>query len=191
MIGSCRCPSAHSCSAARRTRPPASSTSTGTYWAWPPSRCGATTIWRAIAFATAAPCSWRTQVQAGVDPGRRARAGDHRAFVDVQHAGIYVDLRVAAGQLGRVPPVRGRPAAVQQPGRGQHESAGAVAEHPAARSTTARSAASTGSGGRRVDVVPADDDGQVGGAQPVEAGLDQDRQADVGADRPRLRGGHE
>ena len=32
-----------------------------TYWAWPPSRCGGTTIRRAIPFATRLPCSWRTR----------------------------------------------------------------------------------------------------------------------------------
>ena len=38
-------------------------TATGwsTYWAWPPSRCGGTTIRRAIPLATRVPCSLRTR----------------------------------------------------------------------------------------------------------------------------------
>ena len=91
-----------------------SATGRSTYCAWPPSRCGGTTIRRAIALATRLPCSLRTQVQAGVDAGRRARAGDHRIVLDVEHGRIDLGRRVHPGQPLGVPPVRGAAPPVQQ-----------------------------------------------------------------------------
>ena len=45
-----------------------------TYWRWPPSRCGGTTMRRAIRVATAEPSSRRTRCRHRVDAGGRARA---------------------------------------------------------------------------------------------------------------------
>jgi hypothetical protein len=68
------------------------------------------------------------QVQAGVDAGRGARAGDHRIVVDVEDLRIHLRLRVTAGQLGRVAPVRGTAAAVKQAGLAQDEGSAAHAQ---------------------------------------------------------------
>ena len=43
-------------------------TGRSTYWAWPPSRCGGTTIRRAIPFATREPCSLRTRCRQASTP---------------------------------------------------------------------------------------------------------------------------
>src|SRR5207248_2142158 len=72
------------------------------------------------------------QVEARVDARGRARAGDHRVVVDVENVGIDLGRRVAAGQFGGAPPVRGAAAAVQQAGLAQDEGAGADAQHPVA-----------------------------------------------------------
>jgi hypothetical protein len=69
-------------------------------------------------------------VQAGVDARRAARAGDDRAGVHVEHVRVHRGRRAVSGQVRRVHPVGGAPPAVQQPGRGQHERAGAHAEYP-------------------------------------------------------------
>src|SRR5580692_12082561 len=69
------------------------------------------------------------QVEAGVDAGRGTGAGDHRVVVDVQDVGIDLGVRVAAGQLGRVPPVRGAAAVIEQAGVTQDEGAAADAQH--------------------------------------------------------------
>ena len=70
------------------------------------------------------------EVDAEVERRRLARRGEHVALVDVEHVGAHVDLRVAAGQVVGVHPVRGRDAAVEQPGRRQHEGAGAQRRDP-------------------------------------------------------------
>jgi hypothetical protein len=128
------------------------------------------------------------QVQAGVDPGGGAGAGDHLARVDVEHPRIDLDGGIAAGKLGGVPPVRGRPAAVQQPGGGENERSGALTEHPPAAPDDGLQRLKHRRRRERVYLVPAHDDPQVGGAEPVQAGLHHDRQADIGAHRPRCRG---
>ena len=56
-------------------------------------------------------------------------AGDHRIVVDVQDVGIDLGARVAAGQFGGVPPVRGAAAVIEQAGVAQDEGAAADAQH--------------------------------------------------------------
>ena len=60
VTGSSRCRTSQLITSLRvSTSKPA--TGRSTYWAWPPSRCGGTTIRRAIALATLLPCSLRTR----------------------------------------------------------------------------------------------------------------------------------
>ena len=61
-------------------------TGRSTYWRWPPSRCGGTTIRRAIRVATALPSSVRPG-KGGVDAGRGAGAGDDVAVAHEEHVG--------------------------------------------------------------------------------------------------------
>ena len=70
------------------------------------------------------------QVQARVDAGRRARTGDHRVLVHVQHIRVDDRRRMLPREVGGVPPVGGAVPPVQQPGRAEHERAVAHAEHP-------------------------------------------------------------
>ena len=128
------------------------------------------------------------QMQAGVNPRGRAGAGDDLAVVDVQDIGIDLDQRIALRKLGGPQPVGGGPAAVQQAGRGQHERPGAVAEHAATAPGEVAECRQHGLGGRYGRLAPAHHDAEVRGAEPVQAGVDHDRQADVGADHPRRRG---
>ncbi len=71
-------------------------------------------------------------VQAGVEPGGGAGAGDDLAGVDVEHLGHDLRQRVAALQLLGVHPVRGALAAVEQPGRAEGEGPAADREDPGA-----------------------------------------------------------
>ena len=88
------------------------------------------------------------EVDAEVEGRRLAGRGEHVPLVDVEHVGSYVDLRVAAGQVVGVHPVRGRGATVEQPGRRQHEGAGAQRRdpHTAPRARRAAPRRSSGSG---------------------------------------------
>ena len=65
------------------------------------------------------------EVDAEVERGGLARGGEHVSFVDVENVRAHLDARVAPCEVIGVHPVRGRNAAVQQPGRSQHEGAGA------------------------------------------------------------------
>ncbi len=76
------------------------------------------------------PLLFAHQVQARVDARRGARAGDHRVLIDVEHLGVDHGRGIQPGQVRGVPPVRGAPPPVQQPGRPEHERAVADAEHP-------------------------------------------------------------
>ena len=71
-------------------------------------------------------------VQAEVEAGGDARAGQHLALVDVEHAGLDVDARVAGGEVGGIAPVGGGAVAVEHAGGGQRERAGADRDHPRA-----------------------------------------------------------
>ncbi len=79
-----------------------------------------------------APVLLADQVQAGIDAGSGAGAGDDRIGVHVEHGSIDVRGRVLERQLGRAAPVGRAPPPVQQPGRPEHERAGPDAEHPPA-----------------------------------------------------------
>ena len=72
------------------------------------------------------------EMQAEVDAGRAARRREQAALVDIEHVRHHADARVGAGQPLAVAPVRGRPLAVQQPGRRQHEHARAERQQPRA-----------------------------------------------------------
>ena len=62
-------------------------------------------------------------VQAGVDAGGGAGAGDDRAVLDVQHVAVDAGDREAPGEVVGVAPVRGGAAAVQQAGPPEQERA--------------------------------------------------------------------
>ena len=103
------------------------------YCAWPPSRQGGTTQCRATAVGDLAAVVAAEQVQAQVDAGAQAGAGQHVAVVGEQHAGVD------AGRRGAGPPAASAysqwvvaGAAVEQPGRREHEGAGADRDQPGA-----------------------------------------------------------
>jgi len=68
-------------------------------------------------------------MQAGVDPGSGARAGDQVPLVDEQHLAIHPRQRKLGGQLLRIAPVGGTASAVQQPRRAEHECSGTHRQH--------------------------------------------------------------
>jgi hypothetical protein len=72
------------------------------------------------------------QVEASVDAGRRAGAGDHRIVIDIQDVGIDLGLGIPAGQFGRMPPVSGAATAIQQARLAEDEGAAAHAQQPRA-----------------------------------------------------------
>ena len=78
------------------------------------------------------PVVARHDVQAEVDAGGHAGRREDAPLVDVEDAGVDVDLRVARPELGGVAPVRGRAAPVEQPRRREHEGARADRDHPRA-----------------------------------------------------------
>ncbi len=65
------------------------------------------------------------QVQAQVDPRGDARRGQHPAVLGVEDVRVEPHPRVQRAEPVARRPVRRRAAAVEQPGRGQHERAGA------------------------------------------------------------------
>ena len=99
---------------------------------------GGTTIRRAIRLATDGAELAAHVVQAGVDAGGGAGAGDHPVVLDEQHVGVDRRLGEAPLQLVGVPPVGGAGASVEQAGLAEQERARADREHPgAARVRTA------------------------------------------------------
>src|SRR5205807_7619594 len=143
------------------------------------------------------------QVEARVDARGRARAGDHRVVVDVENVGIDLGRRVAAGQFGGAPPVRGAPAAVQQAGLAQDEGARADAQHAGAPVHRPAQRLQQVFGEEPEPVRPLDrlarvdaeplvvDRGQrdqVRGLQPLQAAGGVDGEVVVGVHRRRLAG---
>ena len=78
----------------------------------------------------AAPWSPRTRCRHRSMPAAVPALVGEVAVVHVQHVGVDLDCRVALPQLGGVAPVRGGPAAVEQPGLGQDEGPGADRDDP-------------------------------------------------------------
>ena len=70
-------------------------------WAWPPERCGGTTIRRAAVGRDAGAELLAHQVERGVEPGCRAGTGDDRAVLHVEDVRVDQGLRVALGQQAR------------------------------------------------------------------------------------------
>ena len=70
------------------------------YCDWPPSRCGGTTMRRAIMFAGARAELRAHDVQRRVDAGRGARAGDDLGVLHEEHVGV--DRRPAGYSLGQL-----------------------------------------------------------------------------------------
>jgi len=129
------------------------------------------------------------QVQAGVDPGGGAGAGDEVAVVDVEDVRVDLDLRVAGAQLVDAVPVRGDLPAVQDPGLGQHEHPRAHAEHH----RPVRLRVPQGLEGLLGELAhPGGGDGdEVGAAQAVEPVPRDDVDTAGRADRPAgLRSAH-
>ena len=88
-----------------------------------------------------------------------------------------------------MPPMRGGPPAIEQPGGGHGECSGAVRQHPS--SAVDRGAQSVLQLRRRfVVVVPRGAHHQVGGGQTVESMLGHDLQPGVGAQWTGLAGDH-
>ena len=110
----------------------------------PPSRCGGTTMRRAMALATAGPCSWRTRCRQASMPGGGAGRGDDGAVLDVEHVRRR---RWASGSGGRAPRRTasgwcsgGRPAGPPRRGRTRRSRRSGRAR----RASTARRRASQG-----------------------------------------------
>ena len=122
------------------------------------------------------------QVQAQVDAGGRAGAGEDRAVLDVEHRRIDHDVRVARGEGVGEKPVRARAAPVEQTGRCQGERAAADREHPAAPGDAGPQRVDE-RGGRRAVERPGRDGDQVGGGEPPEPMLGADGEARRGAQR--------
>lgn len=93
-----------------------------TYCACPPSRCGGTTMPRAIVLAT---CELRVphDVQDQIDAGGSACARQHRVLVDIQHIAIDSGRGIHRGEPVCVPPMGGAAAVVEKTGGGEDESA--------------------------------------------------------------------
>ena len=72
------------------------------------------------------------QLHAQVDASGQPGAGQHAALVHPQPVRVDLDRRMPRRQLGRVLPVRGGPAVVEQAGRGQGERPGAHRDHAGA-----------------------------------------------------------
>ena len=73
--------------------------------------------------ATALPHSRLHQVEAGIDAGSRAGAGDQVSVVDEEHIRIHPRGRVAPSEFGGVAPMGRARASVKQAGRPQGEGA--------------------------------------------------------------------
>jgi hypothetical protein len=65
------------------------------------------------------------QVQAEIESGRAARAGEHVVTVHIEHVRVHGHRGVASREQVCVAPVRGSLPAVEQPCRGERERAGA------------------------------------------------------------------
>jgi hypothetical protein len=128
------------------------------------------------------------QVQAQIQPGRAARAGDHLAGVDVEHVGGHLDQRMALAQQRGVLPVRGGRPAVQQARRGQRERAGADGDHPSAPVGGRAQGLDQRGGDLAADVGNPRNDHGVGGGQHVQAVPGGDREAADGRHRLRRLG---
>jgi hypothetical protein len=96
-------------------------------------------------------------VQAQVDAGGHAGRGQDVAVVDEEDVGVELHLREPAAEALGVGPVGGGRAAVEQPGRGQHEGAGADGHHPGLRAAQGQRGGDLGAqGGRHVRRVQMD-----------------------------------
>ncbi len=110
------------------------------------------------------------QVQAEVDPGRAAGAGQHRSVVHVEHVRVDPDGRVALPQQFGVPPVGGGLLAVEQAGGGQGEGPGADRDDPGAALVRGAQRLDQGGGDHPAEGVRhAGDHHGVGGGEVVEA----------------------
>ena len=124
------------------------------------------------------------EMQAEVDAGRGARRRQQAALVDVQHVGHHADARIGLGQPLAVAPVRGRPLAVEQTRRRQHEHARAERQQPAPPLACARrSARTSGAGTGVVRAPPARHDDGAGPFQQGQPAVDADADAAHGAHR--------
>ena len=123
------------------------------------------------------------KVQAQVDRRRTAGRGEDVPFVDIEHAGVHLHERVTTGELVGLAPVRRRPAAVEQPGRGQDERSGAKRGDPCP-AVMGRSQRRQERRGRARGELTGGDHDRVGFVQGTEAQGDVDRHArDTGAQR--------
>ena len=105
---------------------------TAMYCDWPPSRCGGTTMRRAMMLVARGAELLAHDVQRRVDAGGGAGARDDLAVLDEEHVGVDVGPRVPLGEPVGVHPVGGRAAAVEDAGLAERERAAADAEHPGA-----------------------------------------------------------
>jgi hypothetical protein len=121
------------------------------------------------------------EVQQRVDARGCAGPGDDLPVVDVEDRGVDVHLGEAGGELAGPLPVRGDPLAVQQPGGGQDEGAGAVADDDGATGVGGAEGVEQRRGRDTVEQFPGGDRDDVRPRQPLEAVLDRDRDAGVGA----------
>ena len=171
------------------SEPPAwSGSGCSTYWAWPPSRWGGTTMRRATAARERGAVVAAEDVQAEVEARGDAGRGQHVALVDVEHVGLDAHARVAGGEVGGVAPVGGRAAAVEHAGGGQRERAGADRDHARAAGVRGAQRVEHRLGGHAQVGREARDEHRVGVDERLEAGLGDDVKPAVvgtGPARPR------
>lgn len=67
-------------------------------------------------------------VKGEVDGGGGSGGGEYLAVVDVEDAGVDLDVGIAGGEFGGPAPMRGDAAAIEQPGFGEDEGSGAEGE---------------------------------------------------------------
>ena len=108
----------------------------------------------------------------GAGRGRCPRRGPPRsppALVDVERVGFDLDPREAPRELVGVEPVRRRPAAVEEPGVGERERAGADRRHPRAAGGRGPQRLERRLGRAVVDLAVAGNDDRVGLGQRPRA----------------------
>ena len=151
-------------------------TATGrsTYWAWPPSRCGGTTIRRAIPLATRVPCSLRTRCRHASMPAAVPALVITRPSSTYSTSGLTIadGYRWASSAACRQCVVQCRPSS--RPAAPSANAPLHTLSTRVPRSTAARSASISGAGNWReawsqLAVTDRRDHHQVGGGQPVQA----------------------
>mmetsp|Transcript_18208 Transcript_18208/g.43635 ORF Transcript_18208/g.43635 Transcript_18208/m.43635 type:complete len:464 (-) Transcript_18208:974-2365(-) len=128
------------------------------------------------------------QMQHQIDARRAAGRREHAVRLDIEHAGIDLDGRVALAQPVGVAPVRGRTAAVEQAGGGQHKGARADRRQARAALPGLPEPAGEGVGHRHIGALPAGHHDEVGLLQQPGVARAGHGQPALGAQRAGVDG---